>query len=378
MNFLIPERFEYLTTEKKIPFGSITLQSVKIAYLIDKCISEFYKDHNQFPFSSIVLIDILGEHYLRYIEYLTQCNFIQKAKGHSTSSHTSTIYKLIDPLESVQVYKFSSFILAKQLNKFNSKAFADKAESPIPKSIRAKLIDDLYKIELAYEPALDFVKTLPKMDPRKYLKNLSMVNKIKDHEIFFTFDPFGRLHTNFTNLKKEIRNKYLTIQGESLKYLDIKASQPFFLAQILKHYHPDTPETQKFIDLNENGDFYQYFVDQHPQRFHERNNVKKPIYQVLFDENITRGQFFFKKQFPSIFSFIKSYSGIYKIELWEALQEMESDFIFNNVYINVIKSYPDIPIFTVHDSIYFQSKYYDGIKKIWDQKREELITRSIF
>jgi hypothetical protein len=378
MNFLIPERFEYLTAEKKIPFGSINLQSVKLAYLIDKCIGEYYMDNAHFPLNAIVLIDILGEHYLRYIEYLIQNQFIQKVKGHSTAGHISTIYRLIDPLESVKIYHLHSYILEKKLNKFHDKAKVDKIISPIPKSIRPKLIDDLYKIDLDFEPALHYVKSLSKMDPRKYLKNLSMVNKIKDHEIFYTFDPYGRLHTNFTNLKKEIRNKYLSIEGEPLLYLDIRASQPFFLAQLLKKYHPDTPETQKFIEINENGDFYQYFVDQYPKRFHERNDVKKPIYQVLFDENITRGQFFFKKQFPSIFSFIKSYRGIYKIELWEALQEMESDFIFNNVYINVIKSYPGIPLFTVHDSIYFQKKYFDGIKKIWDQKREELITRSIF
>ena len=50
------------------------------------------------------------------------------------------------------------------------------------------------------------------------------------------FDDFGRFHTNYTILKKEIRNNYLTISNEMLIEIDVKNSQPLFFAVL-----PQTP-----------------------------------------------------------------------------------------------------------------------------------------
>ena len=89
-----------------------------------------------------------------------------------------------------------------------------------------------------------------------------MINNIAEGNLFFTFDPHGRFHSSFTNLKKEIRNQYLTIDGQKLSCLDIKTSQPFFLVQIMKENYAFTnPEINKFIDIVENHDLYIYLKD---------------------------------------------------------------------------------------------------------------------
>jgi hypothetical protein len=44
--------------------------------------------------------------------------------------------------------------------------------------------------------------------------------------------------------------------------------------------------------------------------------------------------------------------------------------------MSVIKKYPDIKMVTVHDSLYFPSQYYCGIKEIWDQHYQEIISKS--
>jgi hypothetical protein len=61
-------------------------------------------------------------------------------------------------------------------------------------------------------------------------------------------------------------------------------------------------------------------------------------------------------------------------ELSHELQKMESDFIFNHVIKEIYETYPDIVLFTVHDSILFPISYYDKVKVIFDKHFQNLIS----
>jgi len=61
-------------------------------------------------------------------------------------------------------------------------------------------------------------------------------NKSDPYAIFIIKDAYGRVHTNFTNISKEIREKFLYLEGERLISLDIISSQPALLCAIFRDY----------------------------------------------------------------------------------------------------------------------------------------------
>ena len=60
-------------------------------------------------------------------------------------------------------------------------------------------------------------------------------------------------------------------------------------------------------------------------------------------------------------------------ELSHELQKMESDFIFNNVIKEIYETYPEITLFTVHDSIIFPKSYKHKVDVIFNKHFQKLI-----
>jgi hypothetical protein len=317
--------------------------------------------------------------YLRYIEYLIENGFIEKTGNYSSHHVKSNKYKICEKLDDVVIYRSNDFVFDKKcrsrLAEKNGKIRDIK--STIPVEIRTKLISDLNYITIDDVQSMQFINDTIKDNRRKYLKNLIMITKITDMDIFTKFDKHGRFHTNFTNLRKGIRNQYLRIDGEPITGLDIKTSQPFFLCQILKKEWliNNDPEIKKFIQIVERGDLYTYFRDKYPLKFVDRAAVKPMIFKCLFDKrkNVHHYKQLFRGEFPTVYEFIVNYKVNYGEYLWQTLQRMESHFIFNTVYPAIINQLQDIKLFSVHDSLHFPLKYYSEIKKIWDQKMDSMI-----
>lgn len=247
--------------------------------------------------------------------------------------------------------------------------------SPIDLDLREKLVNDLYKIELKYDDALNYLNELKankEIDNAKYLKNVSSIDSINTGHIFFKFDAFGRMHTNYTILKKEIRNKFLTIDGESISEIDIKNSQPLFLSKLLLTEIGEenfNEECFRFINLVKSGLIYDEMVEK-MENIEDRKDAKVIMYKILFGNNNEKNKYNiqFRKLFPTIYEYIlelKSLDGSYK-EMSHTLQKMESEFIFNKVVKTIKKVLPEIKLFTVHDSIIFPSKYYSEVSLIFN------------
>ena len=381
MTLIIPKRFQQLVSRKKIRYKSTNLKTVYLFHLIHHFIYHYAFDKDEVRLSSSVLQENYGMNYLRYIEYLIENGFIIKAGNYSTQHRKSNKYRLIEKLDDVVIYRSNDFVFDKKCRKRlaekNQKIGAVK--STIPVSIRKKLISDLNSITIDDTESINFIDTTIIDNRRKYLKNLIMITKIKDGDIFWKFDKHGRFHSNFTNLRKGIRNQYLRIDGEPIAEIDIKTSQPFFLCQILKKEWliNDCDDIKKFIKIVEGGDLYKHFLERYPYEFNDRNSVKPMMFKCLFNKRkkVSHYKAIFRKEFPTVYEFIKNYEVNYGEYLWKSLQRMESHFIFNTVYPAIINQIKNIKLFSVHDSLHFPQKYYSEIKIIWDQKMEILIKK---
>lgn len=387
MTFTIPEKYRNLTMTNKIQHKGQNLLTIYIIHLIDYVIREYTYDDLTVPLYSVVMKQIYGNQYSLYVDYLVYTGFIKEVKGYSTVKHTSTMYKLTDDLKKVFIHRKEDYKLKKKLSNYYEKHNPLLVPSPIPLEIRQKIVDDLKSVTIDFKGSLKYLDDHLKNNPCRYTKNLSMIHKIKDGELFKTFDPYGRFHSNFTNLNSEIRKNYLRIDGQDMGELDIKSSQPFFLSQVMKR-DPllyDNEEVKRFISILEDDkqDIYLIFVKKYPEYFNlndeklNRKKSKQMVIKSLFNRKKTLPKYkeIFKKEFPFIFEYMNIYKEYSLNHLWLSLQRMESEFIFTKVYMSVISQIPGIKIITVHDSICYPIKYHETVKQIWETHRKELISK---
>lgn len=367
LNQFIPVEFEYLTKDKKIRYKDTNLKTDYLINIIHELILKYYfsneLNHN---LSSEILRKKYGKFYNIYIDYLLDKKFIFVNSNYFVGKKTKTFKLNITNLEIIKCKVNDSILLKKHSKEYLCKTFSSNINSPIDINIREKLINDLYSIKIDYNKAkkyLNDLKESKEIDLDKYYKNYSSISSIKSKFIFFRFDSYGRFHTNFTILKKWIRQNCLSIDGEEICELDISNSQPFFFALFLKRELGEenfNNDIRLYVDAVKNGLIYDILLDSFPE-LKNRNGAKLLTYKVLFGNNKNNKveNDIFRKLYPSVFEHIKDYKSMaesYK-NLSHELQALESDCIFNNIVKLIYEKYPHIKLFTVHDSIMFPKKY---------------------
>jgi hypothetical protein len=188
MTFTLPTRYEYLTKTKKTIFLGKNLRTIYLIHLIDHIIKEYDNFEPSIQLYSKVMKQVYGNLYSLYVDYLTESGFIEEVKGYSTVKHQANGYKLTDDLSGVIIYRSYDYILRKKLGKYISSQNPDKKVSPIPREIRKKLINDLQSVTIDFDKSINYLRDCIKNDVIKYVKNLSMINKIRDGDLFYTFD----------------------------------------------------------------------------------------------------------------------------------------------------------------------------------------------
>jgi hypothetical protein len=345
---------------------------------------ELLEKEMKFNVWSVLLREKYGTFYNYYIDYLVEHNFMIMVSDYFKNQKART-YKL-NPrsIQEVKMRKIFDKVLVKKHGKeYLSKTFLYKNNSPIPLDIREKLVENLYNIDIDVDGSLKFINDLRserKMDYNKYQKNLLSIENLGINNIFYKFDEYGRMHTNFTVLKKEIRKNFITFKGVPTYELDIKNSQPLFLIVLMIEKLPKSelikPDVSNYINLVKNGLIYEYIVDNKIAK--DRDSAKTMMYTVLFGQNghKKKENTSFREHFPTVYEFIRNYkenARDYKI-LSHDLQHKESDFIYNKVIRHIMNSFPDVPLFTVHDSINVPIKYKDEIQNIFDYYVRNLIS----
>ena len=373
----LPTKLEYLESQKYINFNG---EKIKTAYLIDivhnLVLKYYFKKENKFTLNATILKDKYGYLYNYYIKYLVESKILflisNHRKGVSSRKYSldPTIFK-----SKIRRYKNTDKILLKKYKKkiYNTIDFSDSENYLITKEIREKLISDLFSVDIEVARSIFFLDSLKNNDIDVYNRNTYSVDSINDKHVFYHFDNYGRMHTNFTILRSFIRKNCLLIDGEETCEIDISNSQPLFLSKLINDSETKwvkEDEFNMFRELTLNGNYYKYLMN--VLGIKNRKDVKELTYKVLFGRNVgsSKADKNFRKVFPTIHNFIKLYKkdrGDYKMMAYD-LQKAESNLIFNKIIKRIMKSNPEIKIITVHDSIIFAKKHRDVVNNIFEDE----------
>ncbi len=283
----LPESLLEISKNKNFTYKC---QKLKSAYLVDivhnLLLKYYFKKENSFTLSSLILKDKYGYLYNYYIDYLKDNNIIRMEKNYLKGS-SSRIYSLnVDVINSnILRYQNSDKVLLKKYLTKHLQYELDRNDL-IKKSIKKRLISDLYSVKIEFERSIFYLDSLKMDDVDIYNRNKYSVEAINQKHIFYHFDSYGRMHTNFTILKSFIRKNCLMIDGEETCELDIKNSQPLFLSKLIKECNLDmvnSDEFKIFSTLVKNGNYYQYLIDN--LKLKGKEEAKNLTYKVLFGQN---------------------------------------------------------------------------------------------
>jgi hypothetical protein len=373
----LPICLDGIQKDKTINFEN---QKLKTSYLIDivhnLILKYYFKKENRYVLNSVVLKEKYGYLYNYYIKYLVANNVLRMVTNYK-KGFTSRAYELNESIfkSKIKRHRNSDKILIKKYKKkiFDTiEDFSDSTNSLIELGIREKLISDLFDVEIQYDRSIFYLDSI-KQDIDIYNRNSYSVEAINDKHIFYHFDSYGRMHTNFTILKSFIRKNCLLIDGEETLEIDIKNSQPLFLCKLISDSGTSwvkKEEFEFFKQLTINGTYYEYMMQVIGEK--DINKVKEITYKVLFGRNASNSKAdkYFATAFPSIHTFIKLYKkeyGDYRVLSYD-LQKAESNLVYNKIIKKIMILHPDIKMLTVHDSIIYPRKYKDIVTDFFNSE----------
>lgn len=382
----LPTFFDDLMDVKKIKYEGVNL---KVDFLIDivhiLLTKYHFKKKNKAPLNAEVMRKRYGMNYCYYIKYLSEKKIIHLETEYLKNSH-SRIYSLKDSIlnQKLKRYENRDKTLLKKYKSIYLSNSPEIGNNLIDYDIREKLIDDLFYINIDYKESIEYLNNLDIEKNDKYdiyNKNMHAVEALKKKDLFYSFDEYGRFHTNFTVLNSFVRKNYLSIRNKRFKEIDISNSQPLFLAKLIHESKTNwvkKEEFEKFKSLTKNGEYYQYVMEK--LNIKDKVKVKKMTYNVLFGENKlytdkngnkfrTKKNANFQKLFPSIFNFILLYKKEHKNykALACELQKKESNVIYNKIVRQIIDNDPSVKLFTVHDSIGITEEHYEFANNIFQK-----------
>lgn len=195
------------------------------------------------PIYSKIVREELGRNYKKYIEYLLNWEFLVTdnyyipAKLNPEGWGKCKCYGFTAKFAGKSVVKcpIKKRSLLKRMEIWNRKTIENVKSDPILTQIK----EFLDKITFDYDGAirkLDELFKNKKISLVEYDIEMDRCERIKNKDFYIVRDEAGRIHTNLTNISKEIREDYLFIDGEKATGLDIRSCQPALLYALLIDY----------------------------------------------------------------------------------------------------------------------------------------------
>lgn len=312
-----------------------------VNYIYNK---EFYlKDTDTVSLSSIVIKEYLGNDYKRIMDNLRSWNYV----------YTSNYYRE----GQCRTYVVTNKNIGKYTFNWNTSQFINKIITE-KKSKNYKLIQthnrQLQRITKTLKSLQwDHIDTNT-LTLEEYLSLDRLIN-----DLFCVEGITGkRIYNNFTNLPRKLRS-LLRFNDQPLISFDLVNSQPIFLMQLVKDKIKNTTiATDRLIDKTAEGKFYEYFSSLIGIQLNNNNRdaFKKMFYQFLYGKSLTcKFSMALKNNHLEVYNVIEKFKQS-KVSLASKLQKMEAEIIFE--VVNKL----DIPLLTVHDSLYFPSEHYTAVK----------------
>jgi hypothetical protein len=192
---------------------------------------------------------------------------------------------------------------------------------------------------------------------KKQAQRISVVNDEASDQLqiiqdglwqFNSKDAFGwRFHSNLTRLKTEAR-KSLRVHGKALVEIDIKNSQPLFLAKLLKER--GIAGCEKYIEICQQ-DLYGYLA---AMARVARADAKQAVIETVFFARLGARhpiKTLFKLEFPEVWKFIEGVKKKDYKKLARLLQRAEAQFVIYSVCEKIRRESPEMFVATIHDSI---------------------------
>lgn len=328
-----------------------------IPILLDHLITEYYINKKEFVnLSSIVLKKIMGNNYKKILNWLLHNEYI--FENLHVDYGESKQYKINDEM----IYDITCIV----------KNYTPKIKCNDWTNKYSKMIaHDLNKININLKDAKCILKEMKNnqtINLRKYHSSIIASTRIYYGDMYISYDPWGRIHTNLTNLKREIRQTCIHDEyGNSFLELDIPNSHPMMLLMLLQD-NVVKGEYNLWKELCFNQEIYQYFYDV----VDGKRKAKDLIYTVLYGRNkYNQLDEIFKSRFPSIHKFILAYKRKFKNYkvISTFLQEMEATFLYEKIYNTIKTKYgKDCILFTVHDSIGYREMDEEYVKAVFDNQ----------
>ena len=263
-----------------------------------------------------------------------------------------------------------------------------------------KMVDELFPYKPATGGIWGPVKGRASKVAKRY-KAFSSIQKFVNQDFYYSVDEnIGRFHSNIANIKKELR-AFIRYDGQKLVNVDIKNSQPLFSTLLLtrafynSHSKPiniyhipsvlpllSTPHHKllstishyimivessetlyskgfgKYIFLVNSGEFYRKISSViAPGKPYNKAEMKTMMFMVFFSSNRFIGQpeahfkRLFRANFPEVYEVFKMVKKGSHASLSHILQRIESNIIVERAARRISEESPNLPIFTVHDSI---------------------------
>jgi hypothetical protein len=367
----LPKSIKDIAEQKYILYRGKKLKPEYIIDIIHNLLLRYYfRKENIFHLSAVILKEKYGYLYNFHMEYLVSEKILHIIKEYKQGKNTR-IYKLDESIitDDILRYKNSNITLLKKYK--NAVSAIDNNDiliNSIRPEIKQKIVSDLFTASIEIDKALFYLNNTIQ-DKDSYNKNKYSVESIYDKHIFYHFDSFGRVHTNFTILKSFIRKNCLLIKNKPTCEIDISNSQPLFLTKIINEEGINIQKTHEFKVFSYlviHGKFYQFLMDN--SNIKNKKECKELVYITLFGRNNSKKENPFAKLFPKIYNFIVEYKKIYDDYriISHKLQNLESNFIFNKVIKTILLINPDINIVTIHDSIIVQDQYKQQVQYLMD------------
>lgn len=384
----LPENLEKLLNNREIiNYREKRLKSNFLIDIIHNLMLKYYNTlkngigETEFNLSSTILREKYGASYNYYLNFLIENGILRLSSNYLVGKKTKT-YGLTEFTLKSEIKRFRNKD-KKLVSKWRSNILGIQSKENISdyinQDVKTKLVSDLFSISIDMDLSKAYLEKY-KDDNDIYQKNMFSVESINEGNIFFNFDDYGRMHSNFTILKSIIRKKCLLIDGEPIVEIDIKNSQPIFLMILIQKNIDMIKDKEEFNFYKRsvmNGSLYKYFMDECDVS--DKKMVKELIYKVLFGKNGRDSEnATFRKLFPNIYNFIKFYKkskGDYR-SLAYYLQRTESNLLFNNIVNRIYNEYSYIKLFTIHDSICFNQKWWYKVKPIFDEEINKLFNEN--
>lgn len=251
----------------------------------------------------------------------------------------------------------------------------------IPDGIEYKfLYNNLNRISINHYEALTYILTNYSFDPYLFNSYKISIDYLNRKNFYFKVDNVaGRIHTNISNLPKELR-PFLNYNGQKLINIDISNSQPFlFNILMLNHFSnnfqsPNSllynsfnnflltspyvvqfSDVKMYVELTSKGKFYEYVMNEAGVKEKERGIFKKIFFERIFFCKNSKRKYkvakLFRNLFPNVYDVITDYKKEDYTQLAIKLQSAEAEIMINKICKRIAQERPEIFVSTIHDSI---------------------------